>query len=255
MKKRLQGFVAGVLCCVLLAGIGVLAKNTTETIQAIYRDIKIYVDGVKIEPKDANGNTVEPFIYNGTTYLPVRAVGEAINKQVSWDGNTNSVYLGDIPKTNTTSTVSPNPNNYDKTAEEVATYYFNAYSIGDFEKASSYSIHYAKLVLESKEQWAIERREQLKNGFSQYPYRFSGIDNTIGDWPTDISYQEVCSKVGDIPRNKDISYNITIDVPNNAQFMEAHFSYGGNSISIGLIKIDNEWKVFGLVGLSKSNKI
>ncbi len=94
MNKRLQGFVAGILCCVLFAGISVFAKNTSETIQALYKDIKIYVDGVKINPKDANGNTVEPFIYNGTTYLPVRAVGEAINKQVTWDGATSSVYLG-----------------------------------------------------------------------------------------------------------------------------------------------------------------
>ncbi len=97
MNKRLQGFVAGILCCVLFAGISVFAKNTTETIQALYKDIKIYVDGVKIDPKDANGNTVEPFIYNGTTYLPVRAVGEAINKQVTWDGATSSVYLGEKP--------------------------------------------------------------------------------------------------------------------------------------------------------------
>ncbi len=81
----------------LFAGISVFAKNTTETIQALYKDIKIYVDGVKINPKDANGNTVEPFIYNGTTYLPVRAVGEAIDKQVTWDGATSSVYLGEKP--------------------------------------------------------------------------------------------------------------------------------------------------------------
>ncbi len=97
MNKRLQGFAAGILCCVLFVGISVFAKNTTETIQALYKDIKIYVDGVKIDPKDANGNTVEPFVYNGTTYLPVRAVGEAIGKQVTWDGATSSVYLGEKP--------------------------------------------------------------------------------------------------------------------------------------------------------------
>ncbi len=97
MNKRLQGFAAGILCCVLFAGISVFAKNATETIQAMYKDIKIYVDGVKIDPKDANGNKVEPFIYNGTTYLPVRAIGDAIGKQVAWDGATSSVYLGEKP--------------------------------------------------------------------------------------------------------------------------------------------------------------
>ncbi len=97
MNKRLQVFVAGILCCVMFASISVFAKNATETIQALYKDIKIYVDGVKIDPKDANGNKVEPFISNGTTYLPVRAVGDAIGKQVTWDGATSSVYLGDVP--------------------------------------------------------------------------------------------------------------------------------------------------------------
>ena len=40
---------------------------------------------------------MEPFIYNGTTYLPVRAVGEALGKQVGWDGKTKTVYIGEVP--------------------------------------------------------------------------------------------------------------------------------------------------------------
>jgi len=59
--------------------------------------ISIYVDGAKITPKDANGKIVEPFTVDGTTYLPVRALGEAIGKTVSWDGATASVYLGAKP--------------------------------------------------------------------------------------------------------------------------------------------------------------
>ena len=72
MNKRLQGFVAGVLCCVLFAGIGVYAKSKTEMIEVLYNNIKIYKDNVLCELKDANGTVIEPFIYNGTTYLPVR---------------------------------------------------------------------------------------------------------------------------------------------------------------------------------------
>lgn len=96
MFKRFQGFVIGCVVCFLLTGV-VFSKTGTETIQALYNNIKIYVDGVKIETKDVNGNNVEPFIYNGTTYLPVRAVGEAIGKTVTWDGATQSVYLGEKP--------------------------------------------------------------------------------------------------------------------------------------------------------------
>ena len=97
MKKRLQGLVAGMLIGTILTSVIVFAKSGTEMIEALYNNIKIYVDGVKIEPADATGKIVEPFIYNGTTYLPVRAVGEAIGKSVTWDGATQSVYLGDKP--------------------------------------------------------------------------------------------------------------------------------------------------------------
>ena len=97
MKNTLKGYLIGVLSTVLLLGTVCYAANNTKTIEALYNNIKIYVDGVKIDPKDANGNTVEPFIYNGTTYLPVRAMGEAIGKTVTWDGVTQSVYLGEKP--------------------------------------------------------------------------------------------------------------------------------------------------------------
>ncbi len=97
MKNTLKGYLIGVLSTVMLLGCVAYAASNTKTIEALYNNIKIYVDGVKIDPKDANGNTVEPFIYNGTTYLPVRAVGEAIGKTVTWDGATQSVYLGEKP--------------------------------------------------------------------------------------------------------------------------------------------------------------
>lgn len=97
MKSTLKGYLIGVLSTVLLVGTVCYAASNTKTIEALYNNIKIYVDGVKIDPKDATGNTVEPFIYNGTTYLPVRAVGEAIGKTVTWDGATQSVYLGEKP--------------------------------------------------------------------------------------------------------------------------------------------------------------
>ena len=94
MKKRLQGFVAGVLISTLLASGVVFAKQISETAELFYNNIKIYIDGGEIVPKDANGNVVEPFIMNGTTYLPVRAISNAFGKDVEWDGAAQSVYIG-----------------------------------------------------------------------------------------------------------------------------------------------------------------
>ena len=58
-----------------------------------YRDIKITLDGNAVVPKDANGNTVEPFIIDGTTYLPVRGVASALGLGVEWDAATSTVKL------------------------------------------------------------------------------------------------------------------------------------------------------------------
>ncbi len=94
MKKRLQGLVAGLLIATLFTGGMTFAKQISETAELFYNNIKIYIDGGEIVPKDANGNVVEPFTMNGTTYLPVRAISNAFGKDVEWDGATQSVYIG-----------------------------------------------------------------------------------------------------------------------------------------------------------------
>lgn len=95
MKKRLQGLVAGVLVGVMLTSGVVYAKQISETAELFYNNIKIVMNGKEIQPKDANGTYVEPFIINGTTYLPVRGIASALDLNVEWDGNTNTVVLSD----------------------------------------------------------------------------------------------------------------------------------------------------------------
>ena len=91
--KRLQGFIAGILATLMLTGVFAVAKNMYEKIDVLYNDIKIEIDGEEFIAKDVNGNVVEPFIYNGTTYLPVRAIATAFDKDVAWDDTTYTVKL------------------------------------------------------------------------------------------------------------------------------------------------------------------
>lgn len=62
--------------------------NTT-----VYTGINLYYNDYSFLPVDINGNQVYPFVYNGTTYLPVRAVAGLCNYNVEWNQATNSVYL------------------------------------------------------------------------------------------------------------------------------------------------------------------
>ena len=91
MKKTKAIALSFILIVAL--GLSVLATNGSKTAELFYRDIKISLNGKEITPKDANGNPVEPFIIDGTTYLPVRGVAGALGLDVDWDGNTSTVIL------------------------------------------------------------------------------------------------------------------------------------------------------------------
>lgn len=95
MKERGKGFIAGVLVSAALVGtIGTAAATIgTRNAELSYRDIKITLNGRQITPKDSTGTVVEPFTINGTTYLPVRAVADAMGLGVNWNDSTSTVAL------------------------------------------------------------------------------------------------------------------------------------------------------------------
>ena len=96
-KEKIRVFISGFIVAALIFGltVGTFASSLSETIEVVYNNIKLVIDGQNIKfGKDTAGNQIEPFIYNGTTYLPVRTVGEAIGKDVDWDSKTNTIYIG-----------------------------------------------------------------------------------------------------------------------------------------------------------------
>ena len=94
--KKVRTFLVGFLTAVILMGLALpaIAAGGTVTWDSVFVGAKIVIDGEKLEPKDVNGNPVDAVIYKGTTYLPVRAVAEALGLEVNWDGDTRTVYLG-----------------------------------------------------------------------------------------------------------------------------------------------------------------
>ena len=93
--KCMEWFALGVATSLLVVALSVpaLASTVTRTAQLAYNNIKITLNGSTVTPKDAAGNTVEPFIINGTTYLPVRAIASALGVNAGWDASTNTVQL------------------------------------------------------------------------------------------------------------------------------------------------------------------
>ena len=83
-KKRILTLAACGLCLTGIV-IGASAATVVQKVQSELRpDFTIVIDGKEQIFKDAQGNTVYPMLYDGTTYLPVRAIGEMMGKTVYW---------------------------------------------------------------------------------------------------------------------------------------------------------------------------
>ena len=83
MKKKRNLVIVAVL--VFAFGSGAIAKEAFDVIKAQIRtDFVIEIDGVKRDFKNVDGESVYPLLHDGTTYLPLRAIGEIMGKKVYW---------------------------------------------------------------------------------------------------------------------------------------------------------------------------
>jgi len=95
MKKKILKSVSIVLFACVLFGAGAVAAVNSEEITALLSyNIKVEYNGKAQTFKDANNKTVYPILYEGTTYLPVRAVANLFKVPVDWNGETQTVILG-----------------------------------------------------------------------------------------------------------------------------------------------------------------
>lgn len=93
-KSTMKGVVVGAAVTASLAmSMSAYADTIQKQIAVTYDDIIVKLNGQETALKDATGATVEPFIYNGTVYLPARAISEAVGLSASYDKATKTVSL------------------------------------------------------------------------------------------------------------------------------------------------------------------
>ena len=88
----------------MLLVIPVYSSYNTRQINVEY-GIRIAINGKYSEMKDVNEKTVYPFVYEGTTYVPIRGVSQLLGSTVWYDA-TNDVAHIETPE-ETSSNVSP----------------------------------------------------------------------------------------------------------------------------------------------------
>lgn len=94
LRPHLTSFFCGALATVALLSLGgpaLAARQRQATLQ--YTGVRVTLDGKALELKDEKGASVEPFVLDGTTYLPVRAIAGALGLEVDWDQASQTVAL------------------------------------------------------------------------------------------------------------------------------------------------------------------
>lgn len=94
MKKQYTLIAVIVVAVTLVTAASASSGTIQRTLS--YNDIKISLNGHEVVPVDANGNYIEPFIIDGTTYLPVRGIASALGMEVGWDQSTKTVLLTSV---------------------------------------------------------------------------------------------------------------------------------------------------------------
>jgi uncharacterized small protein (DUF1192 family) len=88
--KKLAVFLAVMIITLSFASSG-FAANTVANLKATYRNITVYKNGILFN------FSKEPFIVDGTTYVPLRDMAEMVDKDVTWDGVNYKIGVNDKP--------------------------------------------------------------------------------------------------------------------------------------------------------------
>ena len=207
-KKKRIGVVFGiVIVTLLLCTVPAIAKTAQEVVTISYNNIKIVLNGSVVETGD------EPFILEGRTYLPIRAISESLNLNVEWEEETKTVFLSE--KVGQYHTESDFLNSIDGVAfQAVAFKAAKALLSADVDELSIYMVD------------SIEAAKAIQ-----------GISDIYGD----VEYLFLIWSLNNIKSENEInaSYRFALKGEDSVSF-----------VTMELIKVDSEWKVNWL-GLEK----
>lgn len=99
--KNFKGFIIGIISTLIVTTY-VYSIETYENIV-----VQLNTINVKINENDFKGQNI---LYHDRTYVPLRAIAEIVDKNVIWDGTTNTAHINDKPNNfNNNTLVTPTP--------------------------------------------------------------------------------------------------------------------------------------------------
>ena len=225
MKRTICRIAVTIICCLAFGAVAFAAgESYTKELIANYVGVQLVVHGTEVTPKDANGSVVEPFIVDGTTYLPVRAVAEALGEEVSWDGTTKTIYIGEKPEQ--ISVPTPKPTQESETVLENVVYAANGITIEIGQPKYDNSRDYYFVDLSVKNERTVDIYYDVQylkvNGFQLPTFSFgtiySGMSSNVQVYFSSDDMRlasidhilniEICVKMSDSDNRKNV-----IDMP------------------------------------------
>ncbi|GAA3411535.1 hypothetical protein ACFFNY_20305 [Paenibacillus hodogayensis] len=99
MKNKKMGIILAFVAAVLASSYGsAYAAANLEPINAYFnRGVSFVLKGELWQPKDEDGNLLTAIHYEGSNYLPVRALAEALKIPIEFDAVSQKIYIGGKP--------------------------------------------------------------------------------------------------------------------------------------------------------------
>ncbi|MCL2016320.1 MAG: NPCBM/NEW2 domain-containing protein, partial [Defluviitaleaceae bacterium] len=89
-----QGFLSGILLTTLLFSTVSVFAAAPQTIEVIFGTVRTTLFGQEIISRDAQGTIIEPLTYNGTVFIPIDTILQALQENAQWDAATNTLNFG-----------------------------------------------------------------------------------------------------------------------------------------------------------------
>lgn len=185
MRDKLKGLLLGLLIGTVVSGSIAYAANS-KAINVYFRELKFVFDGVE---KPAPAGKSPGFIYNNTTYLPIRYIAESLGKEINFDNDTGTVWVGknyggDGKKTVVTYTGGTVSQVELDTFIAVSSFYYGQQPAADKKQAASQLV--ARKLLAAKQQSArgTEAAKAAEEEFARIVQYFGSAEALAGQLKT-----------------------------------------------------------------------
>lgn len=236
MKDKLKGLLLGITIGSMVTGATAFAAGG-KMIEVFYGVNDIKVNQVSKMPQGSN----KPFLYNGTTFVPLAFVAQALGEPVKWDAKTHTVIVG-------------------KTGDVTAVYPGNGIEYMNYQEA--YSSNTFNYEYDSNNPIKDNIGNTYSNFITLYVYggMWSNGDNwSYSEFPLNAQYKNLKATVGLTEKFKNTTSPITLTIyTDETEVYKKTFNAGDMPTDIDLnvqgaskikIKASNDGKDESEIGL------